>query len=120
MQFTDVGSYVLLLCAVYTKCRSTMTFTVVTVSLRQRHVGRSSVPPSQASVWKPTCRHGKEYQAPIPARRGPRPEGACDDPRAGVRGPDEAAAKLLARTVEKAAADALPPDAVQVRRSGTA
>jgi len=67
----------------------------------------------QASVWKPTCRHGKDYQAVVPACQ-PRPAGACDDPRTGVRGPDEAAAKLLARTVEKAAADALPPDAVQV------
>ena len=72
-------------------------------------------PRPQASVWKPTCRYGKDYQAIIPARQ-PRPAGACDDPRMGVRGPDEAAAKLLARTVEKAAADALPPDAVQVCR----
>ena len=71
------------------------------------------IPRLQASVWKPTCRHGKDYQAVVPARQ-PRPAGACDDPRMGVRGPDEAAAKLLARTVEKAAADALPPDAVQV------
>jgi len=77
-------------------------------------IAKRKYPPCpQASVWKPTCRHGKDYQAIVPACQ-PRPAGACDDPRMGVRGPDEAAAKLLARTVEKAAADALPPDAVQV------
>ncbi len=45
----------------------------------------------------------------------PKPRGVCRDPRIGVRAPDEATAKLLARTVELGVANALPAYARLVR-----
>ena len=45
----------------------------------------------------------------------PKPRGKCTDPRMGVMAPDEATAKVLARTVELAAAEALPVGARSVR-----
>jgi hypothetical protein len=73
---------------------------------------------AQAAVYRPTCRYGAKYQAQIPSWLGARPAGECNDPRRGRPAPEEAAAKVLAATVEKEAAFSLPPDAVQVRAVG--
>jgi len=59
-------------------------------------------------------REGREHQAVVPPMLPGRPAGPCRDPRAGLPGPTLEEALASAAGKEKAVAEALPLDAIQV------